>query len=699
MGAAGLMADVRAGSIRTKRTDEPGHRFGRNETEGPVDDRGARWFLAAVIPAAVLYFMLDGAARGGIYAGLAVAAALSVAAGVRNLPGPRPRAWLGFALGVGLMAAGDVVWFWYEHVLRVAAPYPSVADAFFFVGTVAVAVSLLVAAQAERGAGGAALLDALLVTTGVSVAAWPLLYAPLVPDPAVAGWGAVVAVSTPITDAFMLAVLARLMLGGTTYSRAAPYLAVGITAMLASDAVYARLVLTGVYDAGHPLDAGWIVMYACFGAVGRLPNLGMAPRSPRRRREPRTWWVVPTVGALLVPLTIATLWARGQDLSPVVWAPAAVAVVVLGWARIRARAPVVQEAAAVGLAAAVALLVALQVRLFDRLDALLHHPSMTDWAIDELAAALPVVAVALAVFAWRRWREAAAEVEARRATEERLVAARQEAEAANHAKTVFLSTMSHELRTPMNAIIGYAHLLLDGMSGPLTPEQDADVRQIADGGDRLLRLIDDILDLSRIEAGRLELATEPVDVGAVLADVCAEVAPLAAAKDLALEVYAAPGLVVRADPLRLRQVVLNLAGNAVKFTEHGGVSLEASLVPGGVEIAVADSGIGIAPEAMPHVFDEFRQADAGTARRYQGSGLGLAIVHRLVRLHGGTVAVESEPGRGSIFTVRLPAEGVPTAGPGSGNGIHPDAAGAHRAGGWRYRAARPSRTGVGVDGT
>jgi signal transduction histidine kinase len=215
----------------------------------------------------------------------------------------------------------------------------------------------------------------------------------------------------------------------------------------------------------------------------------------------------------------------------------------------------------------------------------------------------------------------------------------------------------------MNAIIGYAHLLLEGMAGPLSAEQEADVRQIADGGDRLLRLIDDVLDLSRIESGRLELATEPVDVGGVLDAVRVELAPLAAARGLTLEASAPPGLVVPADPQRLRQVVLNLAGNAVKFTERGGVWLEASRGSAGVDIVVADTGIGIAPEALPHVFDEFRQADDGASRRYQGSGLGLAIVRRLVRLHGGVIAVVSEPGAGSTFTVTLPADGVAAGSP------------------------------------
>ena len=228
------------------------------------------------------------------------------------------------------------------------------------------------------------------------------------------------------------------------------------------------------------------------------------------------------------------------------------------------------------------------------------------------------------------------------------------AEEANRLKSAFLSTMSHELRTPMNAIMGYAHLLLDGLDGPLTPTQEGDVRQIADGADRLLVLLNDVLDLSRIEAGRLELLPEEVAVAEVVRQVCADVTPLAAAKGITLDVGLQPGLVATADPQRLRQTLLNLVGNAVKFTDAGRVTIHGRADGAWVVLAVADTGIGIAPEALERVFDEFRQADAGTTRRYGGTGLGLAIVRKLVELQGGTVEVASEVGVGSTFTLRLP---------------------------------------------
>ncbi|MBA3415144.1 MAG: PAS domain S-box protein [Chloroflexia bacterium] len=251
------------------------------------------------------------------------------------------------------------------------------------------------------------------------------------------------------------------------------------------------------------------------------------------------------------------------------------------------------------------------------------------------------------------------DVSERKRGEAELRAAKEAAEESNRLKSVFLSTMSHELRTPMNAIIGYAHLLLDGLDGELTTAQRQDVRLIAEGADRLLGLIDDVLDLSRIEAGRLDLAPELVDIAGAVAEAVAQVAPLASPKGLALAVDLPAGLpTVRADPLRVRQILLNLLGNAVKFTASGSVRVTGRAVAGGVEVTVTDTGIGIAPAALPHVFDEFRQADSGTTRRYGGSGLGLAISRRLTELHGGTIAVDSTPGVGSTFTLRLPVAPV-----------------------------------------
>jgi signal transduction histidine kinase len=256
------------------------------------------------------------------------------------------------------------------------------------------------------------------------------------------------------------------------------------------------------------------------------------------------------------------------------------------------------------------------------------------------------------------------DVTERKRWEEQLVAAKEAAEEASRLKSAFLSTMSHELRTPLTAIMGYSNLLLAGIGGDLTPRQAADVGLIAAGADRLLALINDVLDLTRLGAGMLTLEPAAVDLAALVDGVAAEVAPQAAAKALAIAIDVPPGLVIRADPLRLHQVLLNLVGNAVKFTEAGRIAITARRGDDRVEIAVADTGIGIAPHALPRVFDEFRQADESTTRRFGGSGLGLAIARRLVELHGGTIRAESTPGVGSVFTVVLPVAAGGEQGPG-----------------------------------
>lgn len=231
----------------------------------------------------------------------------------------------------------------------------------------------------------------------------------------------------------------------------------------------------------------------------------------------------------------------------------------------------------------------------------------------------------------------------------------QELERISRLKSQFLANMSHELRTPMNSIIGYSQLILDGLDGPLNEAQARDLEKVVRSAEDLLRLINDILDLSKIEAGRLDLKLESLDVAEVLRSAVETVSPLARAKRLELCLEVADDLPqVRADGTRLRQIVLNLLSNAVKFTEIGGITVRAWPEDGQMVISVADTGIGIPPEAQEYIFDEFRQVDGSTTRKYGGTGLGLAIARKLVMLQGGNLWLRSEPGRGSEFFVSLP---------------------------------------------
>ena len=228
---------------------------------------------------------------------------------------------------------------------------------------------------------------------------------------------------------------------------------------------------------------------------------------------------------------------------------------------------------------------------------------------------------------------------------------------ASKLKSQFLANMSHELRTPLNSIIGYSELILDGMYGPLTEKQQDRLEKVHRNGKNLLALINDILDLSKIEAGRMELDLQEVEVPEVIEQVMAVVQPMAQEKGLTLESRIAPNLrPVKADPDRLRQVILNLLSNAVKFTAEGSVTVDAGATSDSrcLELKVIDSGIGIAPDLHEVIFDEFRQADSTSTREFGGTGLGLAISRRLSRLHGGDIIVESAPGKGSTFTVTIP---------------------------------------------
>jgi signal transduction histidine kinase len=234
---------------------------------------------------------------------------------------------------------------------------------------------------------------------------------------------------------------------------------------------------------------------------------------------------------------------------------------------------------------------------------------------------------------------------------------RQLAEASEH-KSQFVSSVSHELRTPLNAIIGLTEMMVKNAARFGTEKAQEPLQRVNRAGTHLLGLINQVLDLSKIEAGKLELNPQTVQLAPLINEVIGTAGQLAEQNKNQLLVEAQENLgTLTVDPMRLRQILLNLLSNAFKFTKQGEITLRARRVANGgnwIELAVADTGIGMTPEQQAKLFEEFSQADATTAQRFGGTGLGLAITRKLARMMGGDVTVASEPGKGSVFTVRLP---------------------------------------------
>ena len=280
-----------------------------------------------------------------------------------------------------------------------------------------------------------------------------------------------------------------------------------------------------------------------------------------------------------------------------------------------------------------------------------------DWQLDEIVSALMLLPPIFAIFAWRRWVELRAEVRRRLQAEQQLIRARDLAEGATRSKSEFLANMSHEIRTPMNGIIGMTDLAL---GTELTEQQHGYLQTVRTSAESLMVIINDILDFSRIEAGKLIIDSVAFNLPEVMQDAVRAMSVQAHRKGLELLYDVAPGVpeFVSGDPVRVRQVIFNLLGNAVKFTERGQIVFRARARQDGnlfrTEFEVRDTGIGIAQEKRASIFAAFSQADGTISRRFGGTGLGLSITAKLLKLMNGTMRVESELNEGSAFYVEIP---------------------------------------------
>ena len=242
-----------------------------------------------------------------------------------------------------------------------------------------------------------------------------------------------------------------------------------------------------------------------------------------------------------------------------------------------------------------------------------------------------------------------------------MMQAKEHAEAADQMKSAFLATMSHELRTPLNSIIGFTGILLQGLVGPLNDEQRKQLQWVRTSANHLLALISDILDISKIEAGKLQLSRETFDLRAAIDKIVQTFRPLTEKKGLRLEAAIAPEVgELYIDARRVEQINLNLLSNAAKFTDAGSITVSCTTEDGKYLIRVADTGIGVKKDQIDEMFKPFRHIDTGLSRKYEGTGLRLSICKKLLELLGGEIGVESEWQRGTIVTVSIPVERRPT---------------------------------------
>jgi signal transduction histidine kinase len=557
-----------------------------------------RVYLVAGLAATALYFMLpwNSTEQWLLYDLIGVGSAAAVLVGTHRYRPALSAAWYLFAAGLMAFAVGDVLFNFYARIWHRELPIPSVADVFYLAGypLLAVGLFLLVLRMLPQGR-REGLIDSALLTAAFGTCHWIFVMHPLLTGSS--DWvGQLVALSYPAMDVLLIAALVFLALTPAGRTVSYRYLTASVVLLLLADEVYS--VSPGTFVATSWLDAGWLLSYVLWGTAALSPSM-------RDLSEPRR-----AVGPRLSSARLLALWIA------VATVPVILVVERLAGRRIDAIGLAIASAALSGL---VLIRLAGLVRSLDRV----------------------------------RRDERAARAEAESA-QRQLARQNQQLREADRLKDEFVALISHDLRTPLTSIMGYLELVLDDED--LTEEQRGFLNVADRNADRLLRLVNDLLFVARLEAGQLELRPTELDLAAVVRQSVEESRPRAAAGGVELTCEAGAVSSVQADKGRMFQLVENLVSNAIKFTPAGGdVRVSVTPVNGVVRLEVADTGIGIASEEQERLFERFFRATTASEHQIPGTGLGLYITRAIVEAHGGSIAVRSRPGEGTSFCVELPA--------------------------------------------
>jgi signal transduction histidine kinase len=556
-------------------------------------------FLTAGLALTAVYFAVPrGATQNDLYDLIAVASSLAIVLGVRLNRPSYPLPWLLFAAGNLCFAAADII---FNHLAN--PPVPSVADWFYLAGYPLLAAGLLLllirAGGLQRRAG---LLEATIVTLAFALFQWVWIVQGIV-DGSGGTVERVVSAAYPSMDVVLLAGLAGFFVTAAWRTPAFLLLVGSIAALLISDEAYG--VSANSYRSGDLTDLGWLLSYVLWAAAALHPSMTLLSRAPRRSESSVVHpvrIVLLTAALLSAPFVVLVQYLRDRPLG-------ALPIVVAG--------------------AAISIFVVLRLYVIVR-------------ALEE-----------------SRERERSARADAEQA-QTLLAQQNDQLVEADRLKDEFVALISHDLRTPLTSIIGYVELSLEDVEPPLDAERRGYLQIVSRSSERLLRLVDDLLFVARLQAGRLVLKRSHLDLRTIAAQAVEEARPRAEAKQLAIEFVGDAPVPIAADKGRLFQLLDNLITNAIKFTPEGGrVKVHASPTGNGALLEVVDTGIGLGPEEAELVFDRFFRSERVVAEQVPGTGLGLFIARAIVEAHDGTIVATSREGRGTSFRIELPALVVP----------------------------------------